>query len=185
MFRALAQGAGLIAPVFTKTLTGDSDAWSNLTMRIVIPHAQFNAAVPRGIPQLARVTFQAGNSEGVQINDAWIGNKALTGDAYDFADAKQLLNEANGTGVMAISAGQQGKMVGSLQYAGAGIVISAFFNSASLFDMQRVLVPATGIDGYFKAANDASTLNATGYTLGNSGAGNIIWGVNGVEMDGF
>lgn len=142
------------------TLNADDDGWAN-TLRMVISSAQISNT---GLAQI-RVTLQAGNAQGYTFDKAYVEMAAAAGDAYDFqATPKQLL--FGGAAGYAIAAGNNvvsDSLLFSIE-ASKNLVFSVHGSGDATHDMARQTTGVTGWQGYFKAGDDASTTNATGYT---------------------
>jgi hypothetical protein len=169
---------------FAQTLNSESDSWSNTTMRQ--PFTNGDLILPAAAPgrvRMARVTFQAGNAEGIQFNEIYIGDRTNSGDNYDFLSTPAQMFGEDGNSTLNIPAGTSKVAIGFFPFTFVnGIVVSAYVNSAGAFDTLR-LRTGTALNGYFKTGNDASTVNASGYTLG--GGGGTTYGINSIEMDGW
>ncbi|GAA0623244.1 hypothetical protein [Thalassospira tepidiphila] len=132
------------------------------------------AAISSG-GQSVSVTFKASSSAGLTIGSAYIGIAAASGDAFDFASTPvQLLFSESGSAV--ISAGATATSdFSSLDFEGTDDLIVAFYISAG--DIQFGS-PSANWNAYYKTGDEASTVDATGYTADTG----KTYGVTGVSV---
>lgn len=159
------------------TLNADSAGWNGYTIR-----QYFAAAVlsNSGL-QIARVTFTASSAQALTITNAYIGNGASSGDAYDFESTPVQLTFDSGSASKAISAGQSATSdtVNFSYGSGKNLVVSIYIAGGTSVDDVRT---ASGLGAsyvaYYKVANDAATVDATGYSTGSG----IVYAVDLVEF---
>lgn len=134
---------------------------TNYTWRQLIPSASISNT---GNPY-TRVTFKASSGEALTLNPVYIGQKADSGDAYDFKAAPvQLL--FGGNAGFAIGAGET-QVSDSAAFsipAGKDIIISYYTSGDASHNGFRVKSSMTNWQPYYKSGNDAATQNATGYS---------------------
>jgi len=154
-----------MATVYTVySVAGDADGGgqSNNTIRVIYPSAQLTNTDYTS----TRVTLYAASGEALQIGVMYIGNKAGSGDAYDFADTPVQVTFDGGAASKALAIGANGvsDWVNFKIAAGADIIISFYVSGNGTNDGFRAQTGETGFLSYYKAGNDASTVNATGYS---------------------
>lgn len=144
------------------TADGNDVGWNGFTLRQRIDAA----ALANFDKDLCRVTIHAAiASEGFSVSKVYIALKAAAGDPYDYASAPtQLLfggasgfSIATGTSIVSDSAAF------AIPAAAAGVVIAWVANNGTA-DNTRSKVTQASCFPYFKAGDDATTINATGYT---------------------
>lgn len=136
-------------------LTNNGGNWAGgLTSRILIPSSALMAA------SKVRLTLRGGSAS-FNVAQAAIGLRATTGDAYDFA-ATPVTVTAGGSGSFTIPAGDDivTDQV-SLTIPSGRDIVFAFYAAAG---GGRFATATAGWASYYKAANDVTTVNATGYT---------------------
>jgi hypothetical protein len=156
------------------TLTADSTAAANnTTIRIAIP----SAGLSNTGQNYVRVTFRSALTEGLELNPVYIGQRATAGDDYDFAAAPTQLTFSGGSAGFSI--GTNATIVSDVALfsipAGQPLIISFYENNTSLNGFRTGATNAGS--SYFKAGNDCTTVNATGY----SGLGVINYSVQLIE----
>src|SRR5262245_37445681 len=165
--------------VYALSLPVTNSGWANFTSRQTWTLAAL--VVPPSVQTQARVQFTAGSS-GWDINAAYIGNKATSGDDYDFAATPTRLTFNNGSNTASLGANASlfsDWVLFTFDKVGNGLVISNYTAAATNDTQGQNNRPETQ-GNFFKAGNDASTVNATGYS---SGLGTV--GISAIEMNGF
>lgn len=136
---------------------------------------------PNGIT-MVRFTFQAGAAEGLIITNAYVGHAAAAGDAYDF-DTTPTQITFGGLAFATIAAG--GVVVSDWIYFAynktSALLVAYYIGGGTSDDTIRYKTGLANVNHYSKAANDAATVNKTGYA---TNAGYVV-GVQKVESDGF
>lgn len=142
------------------TLGSNSAGWSGFTLRQRIA----SAAISNTGGTKVRVTFVASTAGGFVIGNAYIGHQAASGDAYDFEATPTQLTFNGGNAGATVSAGSSivsDEITFTIE-ASKNLIISMYFSGTSAV--------RSGNNGswqaYYKNANDAVTVNATGYTTG-------------------
>lgn len=179
-------GLGFIFPggtadgtLYTETFTTDAGSKNGLTTRLVFPVA--NLSLPSGAVTRVRALFHAASAEALTITGAYIGKKAASGDAYDFATTPtQLLFSGSGSPVITAGNSLWSDWMDLAWDKAEGLVVSVYCGGGTSSDGTRAKTGAT-INGYFKSASDAATADATGYTLQ---TGNHSF-VSQLQSDGF
>lgn len=165
--------------LYTLTLGTDANSKNNLTTRIVFPVA--NLTMPIAATTRVRVRIPSGSSEGLTISAAYIGQKAASGDAYDFASTPTALTWGGSSTVVIPSATSQwSDWVPLVWDLTNGLVISVYCAGGTGSDMTKTNTSAP-VNAYFKSANDPATVDATGYTLQSANASFI----EEIQSDGF
>jgi len=158
-------------------ITGDGDVTNEtgITRRQIINTAQISNT---GLA-FVRVTFESAAGQAWTISNAYIGHAASSGDVYDFESTPTELLFSGASG-FAIALGTQ-KVSDQTTFtiqASKNLIISYYTSGDASHDDIRIKATQTGWTNYLKAANDPSTVNATGYTL----ASNAVLGVMKVEV---
>lgn len=111
-----------------------------------------------------RITFEAGAAEGLTITNAYIGHAAGAGDAYDFAAAPvQLLFAGGASKAIALGATALTDWA-SFVYNKTSALLVAFYTAGGAgADTKRLKNAVPNTTYYYKLANDAATINKTGY----------------------
>lgn len=158
-------------------------AFANYTIRLVIPAASLTA--PSGTPTLTRLTMRGSAAEQTSIGAAYIGHKASSGDAYDFASTPvQIKVATSGSFILGILTDVASDDAAFVWDKTSDIVISFYIANDTGKDTIRRI--NAGISGslYVKSGNDASTVNATGYAASGSNPTTLAI-VSKIEMDGY
>ena len=112
-----------------------------------------------------RLTFKSSTTEPLLLNPVYIGERATSGDDYDFAVAPTQITFNSGAGSFNIgtnAAATSDAINYAIPAGTAGIVISF---TAPLATANGFLRGNTNVGtAYYKTATDASTQNATGYS---------------------
>ncbi len=143
-------------------IDANSGLHANRTIRVLINSAGLTNTGMSGV----RVSFKASSAEILGIGAAYIGQAADAGDAYDFQAAPvQLL--FGGAGSVEIAAG--GTVVSDEAVftipAGKNIIVSFYVvNNTSKDGVLSKNSVANWMSYYKDATNDASTVNASGYS---------------------
>jgi hypothetical protein len=138
--------------------SGEGGGWSGYTLRVRIEAAQLSNT---GGSQV-RVTLRGGDLAGAQIGSCYIGMAAATGDNYDFeATPTQLLFSGVGTATIAANTNLLSDAAVFTVAAGKALIVACYFSGSTSLAIQS---SATGWTSSYKSANDASTVDATGYT---------------------
>lgn len=129
-----------------------------------------------------RCRFEAASiTEGLIITNAYIGHAAAAGDAYDFlATPVQLLFSGAADISIGIGATATSDWASFAYNKTSALLISYYVGGGTGQDSAR---EKTGLGGnitrYLKAANDAATVDKTGYST----AGGTLTGLNQVEVE--
>lgn len=170
-----------VGTMYTQTLNADNASLNGNTFVILFSVAELT--LPAGSITQMRVTFEAASaSEGLIVTDAYVGHRAGAGDAYDFAATPvQLLF----SGVANVSIGIGGTATSDLASFAydktSDLLVAYYVGGGTGQDSARERTSVSGVNRYVKAANDAATVDKTGYALT---AGNLL-GINKIETDGF
>jgi len=149
--------------LFSLTLNTDADEQIGQT------HVERVAAaamtLPSGVITQVRICFEAGSTEQFTITNAYVGHRAGVGDAYDFSTTPvQLL--FSGSESVTISAGttQWSDWVAFAYNKTSDMLIAFYFGGGTGADMVRYVTGlGANYDHFNKAANDAATVDKTGY----------------------
>lgn len=117
-----------------------------------------------------RVTFMAGSTEGANIGKAYIGQCADSGD-YDFAATPtQLLFSGNPNVLIGAGSTTISDEVLFTLASGKNLLISFFVANDISHDIVKYKTTLANWQYYFKAGDDAATVDATGYTTATNDA---------------
>lgn len=152
------------------TTTGDEGGWNGYTLRQIMPASAFAA----GSRVRFRLHSSATGGSSCNIGAVYFGPQAASGDPYDFdTTPSQLL--FSGVGNVALGTNQQIITDELVVPVSASVhVLAVYFNAAAGV---RFAGSVSGWDYYYKLANDASTVNATGYTAGTANRSMLVTGV--------
>lgn len=166
--------------VFNAAITGNAGGNSTITVRHLFQIAALT--VPTNTPTKVRLTYKAGTLEPFEILSSYIGQKAAAGDPYDFSTTPtQILFTGSGTGVVP----QSGTLLSdeiNFSWDKTSDLIISWYNNNGAQDSSAFLTGVTNTGQYTKAANDPSTVDATGYTLTGSNRLDLL---QKIEMNGF
>ncbi len=117
-----------------------------------------------------RVTFKSSSDSPLTIGNAYIGQAADAGDAYDFqtTPVELLFSGVSGFAIAANTTIVSDAAVYSIP-SGKNLVVSAYCSGDASHGNVMKDNTSAGWSNYYKLANDASTVNATGY-ISNTGA---------------
>jgi len=141
----------------------NNSAEGGQTYRQRIPSSDISNA---GRPY-TRVTFNASSTEALTLNPIYIGQRADSGDAYDF-QATPVELKFSGSSGFAIGAGQTIKSDPAefMIPTGKDLIIS-FYTPGDASHTGFAQITKSGWSFYYKGGNDAATVNATGYNAAN------------------
>jgi hypothetical protein len=148
------------ATVASATITTDNTS-ANITTRQLISSAGLS-----NLGYLYRVTFKAG-AEGLKIGAAYIGQASDSGDAYDFINTPtQLLFSGAWNCEIAANGSIVSDQAALVLPAGKNLIISFYTSTDTTKDTTKYVATLTNWQYYYKSGNDASTVDATGYSTG-------------------
>jgi len=172
--------ASEIGTLFSVALTLDSDGWSGYTG--VERIAASAMTLPSGSITKVRFRLVAAASEGITIGNAYVGHRAGSGDEYDFSAAPVQVLFGGSAGVTISAGSTKTSDWATFSYNKTSDLLFAFYCSGSgSSDAPKYASGITDVADYEKIANDAATVNKTGYST-NTG---YITLVDLVECDGF
>ena len=139
--------------------------------------------LPSGSISRMRFTFQGGTPEGYIVTNAYIGHRAGSGDAYDFATTPtQILFSGGASGNTGVNTTITSDWVNFAYDKTSDLVIAFYGGGGTGADTFKYGDSITGVQSYYKLANEAATVNKTGYT---SAAAGRSFAVTEIESDGF
>lgn len=123
-----------------------------------------------GSPTQTKVTFAADVSESFTVTSAYIGHKATSGDAWDFSSTPvQLMVSSSGTFTVPQNSTVTTDLCGFVWDGSSDIIVSIYCSGGPSSDFLAAF--DDGINSgsslyvtHLKAASDASTVNASGYS---------------------
>lgn len=152
-----------ISTGFSVTLDTDGDGLNGFT--IVVGFAVAAFTLPSGAITGTRVTFRAGNVQGLTITNAYIGHAAGSGDAYDFDTTPvQLLWSGSGTKAIAANSEEATDLSAFAYNKTSNLLVAYYMNGGTTVDNARYKLSVANVTDYNKVANDAATVNKTGYS---------------------
>jgi hypothetical protein len=174
-----------MSTIFTQALDTDGGALNGLTLVQRIAAAAMT--LPAGTITQMRFSFQAGNAEGLVITNAYVQHRAGAGDAYDFSTTPiQILFGGSGTKTIAATTTEVSDWVTFAYDKTTDLLISFYSGGGTTNDTMRYKtgLNTTNFSDYFKTANDAATVNKTGYTA-NAGFCVIVNKIESFDPSGF
>lgn len=150
--------------LFSQSLSLDSDGWDGYTGVERISASAMS--LPSGSIIKLRIKFQAASGEGFSITNAYIGHRAGSGDPYDFSATPVQLLFGGSANVDISASSEQWSDWASFSYnKTSNLLVSFYCGGGSSSDAPRYETGLTGISDYEKVANDAATVNKTGYSV--------------------
>lgn len=146
-------GSGSWVTIHSQTPTGHESGWNGFTQRQRFGSALVVAGTKIRLTAAANVA---------QVGAMYVGIGATTGDNYDFA-ATPVQVTFSGSGSVSIGATSQvlSDEIPLTILAGDSILVASYFSGTSTIQVQAGL---TNRNSYYKSGNDASTVNASGYS---------------------
>jgi hypothetical protein len=155
------------------TFNTDDDAFEDHTLRNTLTPAlvESDGTIPVGATHI-RLTFESSSAEALEITDAFVGHVAASGDGWDADDLTRITFNGGSNGVV-IPLGRNRASSDPIPFTYDQvrnlIVTLHAANNVAASGVGRV-VSVTGFQLYYKAAaNEASVLDASGYTTATSG----------------
>lgn len=170
----------MTSTLYSQALDTDGGNWDGYTNVVTIAAAALT--IPSDAILFIRATFQAGNAEALTITNAYVGHKAASGNAWDFAATPaQFL--FSGSGTKTITAGTEvvSDWVNFVYNKTSGLTIAMYHNGGAGADTLRYKTGlGANINEYYKAAtNEAATVvKSAGYTT-NAG---YLFAINKIEV---
>lgn len=160
--------------MYTVFSSNDND-WSNYTIKHTMTPAAVAADAALPTHTKVRITFQASDTEALKIDKAYIGHHAGSGDGWDMAQAVPVL--FGGMAAVTIPAG--GVIVSdpvTFTYNNTNnLIVSMYCPTDSSNTGGGYENSQTGHQTYYKSgADEAATLDATGYSSATAGRQNIV-----------
>lgn len=152
-----------VSTAFSVTLDTDGDGLNGFT--IVVGFAVAALTLPAGNITRVRFTFRAGNAQALTVTNAYVGHAAGSGDAYDFSTTPvQILWGGSGTKAIAANTEEVSDWVTFAYNKTSALLVAYYLGGGTSVDMARYKNSVSNVTDYNKAANDAATVNKTGYT---------------------
>lgn len=166
--------------LWSQTLTSNSVGWNTITGVNTIAAAAMSLPT-YGITRM-RFKIEAATTEGCIITNMYVGHKAASGDAYDFAATPvQVLFSGSAGVTIAISTDTWSDWC-TFSYDKTTPLSLAWYISSSTDSLRQSTGLGANYNNYQKAVNEAGTVNkSASYSVG---AGKVI-GVNAIECDGY
>lgn len=146
------------------TPASGSTGWAGYTMRMVVDASILPAA------SKLRLTLQSfAGAGGFTVKNMYVGIKAAAGDAYDFAATPLQVTFNSGSAGVTVANGDNivSDPVNLAVSDAQSIVISvAFVDAGTALSSVATRPTQAGWAGFYKLADDAATVDATGYTTG-------------------
>ena len=169
----------MIETLYSQALDTDVNGFNGETL--VQKWAIAALTMPSGAISQIRFTFEAGAGEATTITNAYVGHAAGAGDAYDFSATPVQILWA-GAGTKAISAGATAVSDWAVfAYNKTSPLLVAFYigGGVSVDTIREKTGLGANIVLYEKVANDAATVDKTGYGS-NSG---FLGAINKIEVE--
>lgn len=162
---------------FSLALDTNSPGWNGWTIVNVFEVA--GLTLPAGSITHVRATFQKAVSEGYSIGSCYVGHKASSGDAYDFASTPtQMLFGGSGSKTVTTTADEVTDWIEFVYNKTSGLTFAWYINSA--VDSLIYKGGQTTRQMWYKGANEPSTVNKTGFT--NAGVENQTFCISKIEV---
>lgn len=163
--------------IFSQALDSNSDGNNGYTQ--VQSFAVAGLTLPGGAIVRVRVTFEASSAEGFTITNAYIGHAAGAGDAYDFsATPVQLLFSGGASAVISAGATAVSDWATFAYNKTSALLIAFYAGGGAGSDAQRYKASVANTTNYYKVANDAATVDKTGYATSAS-----LAAINKIEVE--
>jgi len=166
--------------IYTNTLTTDSDGNNGYTNVQRFEVAALT--LPTGTITKLRFTVVAGAAQQLTITNMYVGHAAASGDAYDFSATPTQVT-FSGSGSVTIPAGETVTSDWiTFSYNKTSALLVAYYTAGGTgADTIRYKASVSNVNNYYKAAaNEAATVDKTGYT---TQSGYLV-AINQVESDG-
>lgn len=162
-FGGVGADPGTWQTVFNATLTTNDTSGTGLTLRI--PFQLDSLTVPTGTPTKIRITIAASTAAGCVFDTWYVGNRAASGDDWDFAAAPTQITWDAGSASKTITASNS-YLSDEINFSwdtSKGLVFSTYISTGS--GGGRRVDPTGSVSTYYKAgATDVTTVDASGYT---------------------
>jgi hypothetical protein len=163
MIRPASSGGGAwVTTANLGTISSTSSGWNGYTLRQIIP-ASAMAAGSR-----VRVQLYNAGTAGTQavISKAYFGKQAASGDPYDFDTTPEQMFFGGNPGTTILPAMPQYTDGLVTPITADAYVLAVYFSNSGASAVAHFTTGATGFADYYKIGDDATTVNASGYTLG-------------------
>lgn len=171
---------GINGTPLSATLNADAAAQNGYTEVEYIPPSAM--VLPLGKISQIRITFQSGVAEGWIITNAYLGHASGIGNAYDFSTTPtQITFGGFGTVSIPINTQYVSDWI-SFSYNKTSALLISFYTGGGVgADTIRYISGISGIDHYYKLANEAAVVDKSGYSLSSG----TLTGIAKIEMNGF
>lgn len=166
--------------LYSQALDVNNAGWNGYTTVMKYTTAAFTLP-SYGISRM-RVRFEAGTVEGYTITSAYVGHRAGSGDAYDFAATPVQLLFSGGASVAISSSSTSTSDWAEFAYdKTSDLLIACYINGGASVDTARAKTGLSNTILYYRVGDEAATVNkTTGYSI-SSGLG---LSVNFIEVEG-
>lgn len=149
--------------LFSVTLDSSGGGFNGVTS---VDRIQASAmSLPSGTITKLRFRFQASAIEAYTITNAYFEHRAGSGDPYDFATTPtQILFGGSGSKVVAAGTEEWSDWITWTYNKTDDLLVSVYCGGGASSDAVKYKTSVAGTAEYEKAANDAATVNKTGYT---------------------
>ena len=172
--------ATALGTIYTQALDADNDGYNGITIVQAFPVTALT--LPSGAITQVRFTFRAGSTQAMTITDAYVGHGTGSGDAYDFAATPtQLLFSGGASKVVASGTEEPCDLTDFSYNKSDNLLVAVYCGGGAGSDMWRMKSGLSYVSNYQKTANEAATVNKSGYAT-NSGY-NV--GITKIETNGF
>lgn len=166
--------------LYSATLSSDSDGWDGFTG---VERIQASAmTLPGGTITKIRVRCKASTAEAFTVTNMYVGHRASSGDPYDFsATPTQILFGGSASKVVAAGTTELSDWITFSYNKTNDLLISFYCAGGGSSDAPSYATGLTGTADYEKTANDAATVNKSGYS---ANSGDLVL-IDKIESDGF
>lgn len=148
--------------LFSATLSSNSDGWNGFTGVIRIQASAMS--LPSGSIAKLRLRYKAGSSQGFTVTNTYMEHRAGSGDVYDFAATPtQILFAGSASKTVSAGSTEWSDWIDFAYNKTDDLLISFYAGGGTGSDMLSYALSVTGVNKYDKVANDAATVNKTGY----------------------
>lgn len=166
--------------LYSNTLNTNNDSWNGYTIVVQLPASVLT--LPSGAIARMRLRLEAGSSEACTFSKVYVGHRAGSGDAYDFAATPvQILFSGGASGVASAGSTITSDWAAFVYDKTSDLLIAMYLGGGASSDMTRYKPSVTNVHSYYYLADEAATVNkTTGYT---DQATNVLQAINLIEVD--
>lgn len=169
-----------VGTLFSVSLTLSGGGWNGITG---VESVQASAmTLPLGSITQVRFRFTASASESFTITNAYVEHRASSGNVYDFVTIPvQILFGGSASKVVGAGTSEWSDWVPFAYDKSTDLLVAFYCNGGASSDAVKYSTGVTGVSDHEKIANDAATVDKTGYST-NTGTIALL---DRIESDGF